>query len=166
MRRFVKISDFFRYDIPCGIKNLIRWFPIIWKDRSWDHRYIYEILRHKLDLQQKHIRKHKNHEGYEETAQKIELCVNLLDRLLDADYNDIAFRFFYKKWGQPEFNWIDKGNGYWQLDIKHPKVLTNEDQLECDKEFKVYSKREAELEKQDLDMLFKTMRKHIQTWWD
>ena len=31
-----------------GIKNLIKWFPIIWKDRNWDHSYIYEILKFKL----------------------------------------------------------------------------------------------------------------------
>ncbi len=42
-----KINNFFR-SIKYGIKNLITWFPIIWKDRDWDHWYLYKILRFKL----------------------------------------------------------------------------------------------------------------------
>ena len=31
-----------------GVKNIIYWFPIIWKDRNWDSHYIFEIIKHKL----------------------------------------------------------------------------------------------------------------------
>lgn len=31
-----------------GIKNLWRWFPIIWKDRDYDHAFIEYMLQHKL----------------------------------------------------------------------------------------------------------------------
>ena len=31
-----------------SIKNLIKWFPIIWKDRDWDDHYIWEIMKNKL----------------------------------------------------------------------------------------------------------------------
>jgi hypothetical protein len=34
--------------IKQGVKNLIYWFPIIWKDRNWDSHYIFEIMKHKL----------------------------------------------------------------------------------------------------------------------
>ena len=30
-----------------GIKNLIYWFPIIWKDRDYDHAFIEYMLEHK-----------------------------------------------------------------------------------------------------------------------
>ena len=36
-----------------GIKNLLYWFPIIWKDRNFDEHFIYEILKHKLKYQSK-----------------------------------------------------------------------------------------------------------------
>jgi len=31
-----------------GIRNLWRWFPVIWKDRDWDHGYLSRILEFKL----------------------------------------------------------------------------------------------------------------------
>jgi hypothetical protein len=40
-----KIKQFFR-----NIHNLIRWFPIIWKDRDWDDHFIFEILTVNTDL--------------------------------------------------------------------------------------------------------------------
>jgi len=38
-----------------SIKNIIRWFPIIWKDRDYDDWYIYTILETKLKHQAKYI---------------------------------------------------------------------------------------------------------------
>jgi hypothetical protein len=31
-----------------GIKSLIEWLPVIWKDRHWDDTYVFEILKHKI----------------------------------------------------------------------------------------------------------------------
>lgn len=36
------------YSFTTGIKNLWKWFPVIWVDRDWDHAYIENILYHKL----------------------------------------------------------------------------------------------------------------------
>lgn len=32
-----------------GIKNLIRWFPLIWKDKDWDHWFLEEMMIQKLN---------------------------------------------------------------------------------------------------------------------
>ena len=53
-----------------------------------------------------------------------------------------------------------------ELHIDYPKVKTEKDSEQQTKDFKVHSKMEADLREQDLDLLFKLMRKHIQTWWD
>ena len=47
-RFFVSIWDFFRYDILYGVENLIKWFPIIWNDRDWDHVYLLRIMEKKM----------------------------------------------------------------------------------------------------------------------
>ena len=44
-------------DLYQGIKNLVRWFPIIWRDRDWDDHYIFEVLKFKLKNQSKYIDK-------------------------------------------------------------------------------------------------------------
>ena len=56
--RWVKYdAKYLHLDIIRGVKNLIRWFPTIWKDRDYDHSYIYEVLRVKLE-------NHQNHENH------------------------------------------------------------------------------------------------------
>lgn len=158
--------DFFRYDIPYGIRNLVRWFPVIWKDRNWDHQYIYEILHHKLNLQERHIRKHDVHVDAHKVARRIKLCVLLLKRLMKDDYYENAFYFHDKKWGESNFDWIEHDNDHVRLDLTRPNVITEEDKEQENKEYRRLSKHETMLREQDLNMLFSTMRKHIQSWWD
>ena len=45
------------------IRNLIRWIPIIWKDRDWDFYFTYEILKKKLEFQAEFTRKYGHHES-------------------------------------------------------------------------------------------------------
>jgi len=165
-RFFVKIKDFFRYDIPYGFENLFLWFSIIWKDRNWDYYYIYIILRHKLHLTEKHIREYNNHVKAEKDADNIKKCVLILDRLIKDNYSPVEKHM--EKWGDPEFKFIDIEDkpGFSSLDIIHPNVKTKEDEIQERKDFRFAINREELLKKQDLDMLFHLMRKHIQTWWD
>ena len=54
-----KIKKFYRriFWVPRyikkSIKNLIVWFPVIWKDRQWDQSYLYLIMIKKLELMEK-----------------------------------------------------------------------------------------------------------------
>ena len=34
--------------VKTGIKNLWIWFPVIWRDRWWDHMYLHNMLKFKL----------------------------------------------------------------------------------------------------------------------
>lgn len=76
-----KVRQFFR-----NIHNLIRWFPIIWKDRDWDHYYIFEILKHKLIFMSQNIRKNGFHESAEYDANRMMLCVNLIEKIQNEEY--------------------------------------------------------------------------------
>ena len=31
-----------------GIRNLIKWWPVIWRDRDWDHSYLSRLIEFKL----------------------------------------------------------------------------------------------------------------------
>ena len=59
MRIFRKIKDFL-IDIKCGVPNLIRWAPIVWKDRDWDFAYIDYIVIHKLERMYKIYSSHES----------------------------------------------------------------------------------------------------------
>jgi hypothetical protein len=64
-------------DISRSIKNIIRWFPIIWKDRDWDESYIYTILQTKLKFQSKYIGDRDFHTTAKRDSEIMDLCVNL-----------------------------------------------------------------------------------------
>ena len=73
-----------------------------------------------------------------------------------------------KKWGEPEFTFTDSTDypNCSELHIRHENVNTKEDKHLERKEFRRLMNKPEELKKQDIDMLFDYMKKHIQTWWD
>jgi len=162
-----KIRDIW-YDFKNGIKNLIIWFPVVWSDRNWDHVYIYRILRHKLHLTEMLIRNHGIHLYHIRDANKIKVCINLLDRLINDEYHVGAFKRHHEKWGHGKFLWedIDDDEDCKTLKIEYPNVKNSKDELQEKKDFSRSSKHEIMLREQDLDYLFKQMRKRIQSWWD
>jgi DNA gyrase/topoisomerase IV subunit A len=68
------------------IYNLYRWLPIIWKDQDWDHHYIFEILKHKLTFMSDTIRKRDNHTLAKYDADRMMLCVKLIDKVQNEEY--------------------------------------------------------------------------------
>jgi hypothetical protein len=69
-----------------GIKNIIYWLPIIWKDRHWDSHYIFEILKHKLSAQANYIGGRGFHTRAHQDARRMRLCVKLMQKIQDDDY--------------------------------------------------------------------------------
>lgn len=156
------IINFLRYDIKRGVWNLIRWFPVVWKDRNWDQYYIYCILHHKLNLMEKNIRSNNNHTRAIKDANDIKKCVLILNRLIEDNYHENSFKRHDEKWGHPELNLGNNRKVY----IFHKNVLTEKDEQEEIKDSKRSHKHAMNLKKQDLEILFDTMKKHIECWWD
>ena len=69
-----------------GVKNIIYWFPIIWKDRNWDSHYIFEIMKHKLSAQANYIGTSDRHTRAQQDARRMKLCVKLMQKIQDEDY--------------------------------------------------------------------------------
>ena len=63
------------------IKNLIRWAPIIWKDRDWDYYFIYEILKQKLKHTEAYIRKDGLHVFNEHDADSIKTAIEMIEKV-------------------------------------------------------------------------------------
>lgn len=67
-------------------KNLVRWLPIIWKDEQWDYYHIFEILKHKLLFTAEHTRKYGYHAFSDRDADRMMLCVRLIEKVQNEDY--------------------------------------------------------------------------------
>lgn len=74
------------YKIWYGIRNLIIWSPVIWKDRQWDQSFLYAIMKKKIFLMAKNFEKFDHHEGKDKYVKRLCICYNLLDRLEKDDY--------------------------------------------------------------------------------
>ena len=80
-----KIKNFY-YDVKYGIENLIKWVPIIWKDRDYDWNYIFYILEAKL---KKHLKRLENIQLYvnqEKDVKIIRICLKLINRITEENY--------------------------------------------------------------------------------
>ena len=73
-----------------GIKNLWRWRKFIYKDRDWDHYFIYEILKTKLQHQSEYFLKHGYTESAPLHAAEMKECIDLIDKVQNEYYIDQA----------------------------------------------------------------------------
>jgi len=90
-----KVRGFFT-----SIGNLIKWFPVIWKDRDWDYHYIFEVFKFKLEKQAKYIKEKGFHTNSDLDAKRMILCVKLMEKVQEEfyvmeymDYEDKDFFF-------------------------------------------------------------------------
>lgn len=74
-------------DFIKGIKNLYRWFPIIWKDRDWDSYFIFEILISKLKNTAKYNDSINYYTNAKRDSQRMMTCVRLIERVQEDYYS-------------------------------------------------------------------------------
>jgi hypothetical protein len=131
-------------DIRLGLRNLILWLPIIWKDRDWDHYFLFKIIRRKLELMEKFFREYALHIGAEKDAEDMKVCVLLLDRIIEGNYLERAERYL------------------------PGKSLLAFDRSDYRKEIKrrLWIERAKMLRQQDLEYFGKLFSKHSFSWWD
>ena len=89
------IYDFFRYDIPFGFKNLIKFFKVIWKFRTWDFAYDLEIYKRILELRLKDNEKFDIHTDKSEVQKLLKDLINEIDKIQDdeVDFENLSEKF-------------------------------------------------------------------------
>jgi len=163
-----KITDIF-YDIKNGIKNLITWFPIIWKDRNWDYEFFFDLLKFKLQLMEKN---HRNCKVFCESdiknADQIKKCIEITDRLILDEYTEKSLVEHNKKWGELEVSDGESEDGGLTIPIitHRERVITEQNKLNEREEF-IKCTEEADLKQQkDIDLLFGIIKDNILRWWN
>ena len=63
------------------LRKLIRWIPIIWRERDWDYYFVYEILKQKLIDTEKYIRKDGLHVFNEHDADSIKTAIEMIEKV-------------------------------------------------------------------------------------
>ena len=151
-----------------SIQNLWRWFKIIWKDKDWDHYYLFKIMEFKLKNMERYHLTHSHIKDGDVVAFKIKICKLLIGRILEDDYCKVQYENHDKRWGKAEFNFspvLDRPD-LESLSINRDKVISKQEHKQSNKEFRLISKHENYMRKQDIRYLFYLMNKHIEGWWD
>ena len=81
IRRFKnEIRKFF-----IGISNIIKWIPVLYKDRDWDFYFVYVMLQKKLEFTEKAIRNSslQNSDFY---GNKIRTAIRLIEIVREEKY--------------------------------------------------------------------------------
>ena len=69
-----------------GVKNLIKWGPIIWKDRDWDDSFLFEIIKFKiLNMSESHG-KTMTYVGSQRNVEIMDTIVRLIDKFQTEHY--------------------------------------------------------------------------------
>ena len=165
-------------NISEGIRNLIKWFPTIWNDRDWDDHYIWQILKVKL-THQAHFTSTKGiHLNAERDAQRMRLCVRLIDKIQDEYY-----QAEYMSYGEDEF-YFDSIEGTNSSQLRIEEISENYDayfkkypliyksvQI-SNVPFKTDTKKRIAMNIAHINgqrakrLLFNIMDRHTTDWWD
>jgi len=166
-----------------GVKNLVYWFPIIWKDRNWDSHYIFEILAHKIKAQSKYIGERDIHTRAKRDAEIMMTSYRLI-KLVQDDFYSGEYSDYHKT--KHWFEDCEDKPGYssWESRLmeenfddyfkKYPLIYKRV--LEGEGPFSIEGRED---DKQVIAMnighinherarklLFKIMEGHIERWWD
>jgi hypothetical protein len=167
-----------------GIKNLWRWFPTVWKDRDWDHSYVYEIIRVKLEHQAKSIGNRDRHTTAKRDSDRMRLVAKLIKLQQDdfyhmeyMDYHETKYDFVptdeTKQWYTMEDTLISER--FDEYFAKYPKqyqqilaqeMMSDTPMLNPD-EKKYIAMAIAHTNMQRCrKLIFKIMESEIEKWWD
>lgn len=168
-------GKYYHKDFMNGVKNLVRWFPVIWKDRDWDDHFIWKVMMQKLKFQSKYIGDNDRHMSAKRDAEIMMTCVRLMEKVKEEYYG-----MEYMDYQESNFNFIDcETPGYKELKIdevwekydhffaKYPLVHKRMVQ-KYPNEDKKYIAMKVALENHNRArrLLFKLMEVNIERWWD
>jgi hypothetical protein len=158
--------------LTMSIKNVIRWLPVIWRDKDWDESFIYKILQFKLKNQAEYIATRDWHTRAKRDAEIMMTCVRLIDKINEQYYGMEYFEYYdYDMFPvNPnrflEFNVTkDELDTYYaKYPLKFKKVIAQYG-LSKDRSSTALLMGD-DRQRKARKLLFKILDENIETWWD
>lgn len=126
-----------------GVKNIIEYMPIIYKDRDWDYEFILDILKYKLERTRNRIKEDNIFIGADRVVEEISTQIKLID-----DYRN--------------------NNELYELSHQSlvKKIANAKTQENKDKYIKQYYTNMYKEENRAWCKIFDYMKEHMRAWWD
>ena len=153
-----------------GISNVIRWMPLIWKDRDWDHHFIMEPLIFKLKKHIEYLEKYSHVECAPKQIQTMSECLELLIKVHDewTYYEADSHDKHELKWGKSDFYTVECEDrpGSWRLMDRNEERYTEEEVKQKNKEFIISTKIAQQKRQRDFEEAMEIFVKNFDSWWD
>ena len=167
---FVKLFD--KLEVSAGIKNLIKWSSIVWKDRDWDFGYTYRILQEKIINQRKYFSRPDfiiNKKDNDKIIKQLEFCERIIKRIIEDDYLHPEYSEYLSKEIElgkifNQYKEVIRPDGVIVYERKFE--ITEEEQQEHDRLFKKNLNWETHWYQRDRKLLYKMFELYADTWWD
>lgn len=152
--------SFFKYDLPAGIKNLIHYFPVIWKDRQWDHAFMENLMLVKLEKWYKYFSNDcaMPYEGIEKDLQAMRICINVLKRRQEDWYT----KTWYNKYAHRKRMVTEPCPDQPGYSVLEWVGLTEDEQNKSTE----LMKQMKETENRDWKIFCTIFEKRFNSWWD
>lgn len=107
------------------IAKLIKWIPVLWKDRDYDDFYIFEILKVKILQQRNYLVKSNRHTNISQDNFWMTICLNLIERIQKSYYEIEYFDYFEQEIKFVEYDNKEESGLYtMESEIKKDELLT------------------------------------------
>jgi hypothetical protein len=166
---YYSVRRFFR-----RIKRIIEWLPVLWRTEDWDSSFTLDIWAYSLKRLKRGVLDEGHHVVTKTKVRNMQTAIGLLERLRDKHtYADKHLEAFNKKWGEPNYYFKEvkgtkgkPGGPYYSMENSVTEGLTPKQLKRYNKEFSEVFKLEDYHYNQDIDLLFKILKKHMRAWWD
>lgn len=169
-----------------GIKNLFKWFKLIWNDRHWDQSYLLTMIKFKIEGMADYHESRKFYVGWENNVKWMRTTCRLIEKVRSEHYQGEHMDYFEAHyWFEPikdtEYSEFKSETTSEHLDdyiqkypLQYNKVL---------KQFNKVTKRECDFDdindkkmfsrllgihnhNRAKSLLFKILNDKIEGWWD
>lgn len=148
-----------------NIKRLIKWTPVIWKDREWDQDYLYAILEFKIKNMQKFYESGESttcQEKVDETISEMKEVRRLIARIRNDVYLEEATIDFNKKYP----NYHKEAFNFEKIEGSKCSRLVSYASKESELEYRKYCDIADKNREEERKQLFELLRDKIEGWWD
>lgn len=147
------------------IKKIFEYMPLLWRDEDWDYGYLLDLIKFKLIRMRDTIS--KNAIISNENIREISIGINQTIYHIDNYQNpDDSYEEIYGKF---DFNIEHRGrkldNGYYAMDTYNAdkgEILTSDEEEKYSK----FLRNKMEFEQDEWQLIFDTIKKEGQKWWD
>lgn len=159
-----------------GVQNIIRWIPIIYKDKDWDDYYITKMLQKKIEHQREHLVNSNRHTRVDQDNYWMTVVLNLIERDHEECYG-IEYQEYVKE--DLVFNddrsitfklTEDNSDAYLYKYRNALRRMIKENYMNAQDKMNNGRSLAFLLSRYNQDrchkLLYKILERHLQSWWD